>query len=58
MTDDLKTCTACRNCVNRRCTNAATANLGTKAKTVDLGRELASMPQRCPGFAPRYEGTK
>jgi hypothetical protein len=45
--DDRVSCTDCNHYRPGRCDNYRRAGLGT----ADVGRELATMLQRCPGFA-------
>jgi hypothetical protein len=51
LTDDRVRCTACAHYrpASHRCTNHKRAGLLTAA----VGPELAELPQRCPGHAPR-----
>lgn len=46
--DDRRACAECRHCRSGRCGNHERAGLCTP----DVGRDLAVMLQRCPGFTP------
>ena len=47
--DDRVSCTDCQHYRPGRCDNHGQAGLNTS----DVGRDLAAMLQRCPGFQPR-----
>lgn len=47
--DDRVTCQRCQHYRPSRCSNHRRAGLDK----ADLGRDLATLPQRCPGFAAR-----
>lgn len=46
-------CTECRHFRPSLCANHADAGLGTK----EVGRDLAGLLQRCPGFGAKPDGT-
>ena len=48
--DDLVSCTECQHYRPGRCGNARRAGL----HSAEVGRDLAAMPQRCPGFRAGY----
>ena len=50
--DDRRTCVECSH-FRRRCGNHRRAG----QLTPELGRDLAALPQRCPGFDPRLNGS-
>lgn len=49
---DLVTCTACAWYRANRCHQARKAGLSPLA-SIEIGRDLANLPQRCPAFKER-----
>jgi hypothetical protein len=49
MTDDMVTCRECQHLRAGRCMQARRAGLSPCA-SIEIGRDLSEMPQRCPAF--------
>ncbi len=50
--DDRKSCVECKNYSGNRCHQAKSAGLSPWA-SIEIGRDLAELPQRCPAFKER-----
>lgn len=50
--DDRVTCVQCANLKAGRCMNAKCAGLSQWA-SIEVGRDLANLPQRCPAFVAK-----
>jgi len=55
--DDRVTCAACQHFKAGRCTQARRAGISPHA-SIEIGRTLAELPQRCPAFMARKTGEK
>lgn len=47
--DDRRTCTACQHLIGGWCKQAKRAGIRLLA-SIEIGRALANLPQRCPAF--------
>lgn len=54
MTDDRVTCTTCQHYIRGKCMQAKAADLSPFA-SIEIGRDLATLPQRCPAYKERNE---